>query len=1014
MRSLPLFLVLYFMSHNLHSNNCISRIYVSSAATSGQQDGSSWSDAYLHLQNALNYVKQCPFFVEVWVAGGTYRPIVDISGSTSIATPQNRTFHLDRDIRIYGGFAGHETAIHQRIKYLNPTILTGDQSEDDIYIEDEFSSNFPADNRSDNSYNIMRMNELSESTVLDGLVFRGGNAVHGSTFSKRVGAAIWNDGRGTSTAESIPNISNCIFAHCFSTAGGGAVYNYGVDCKATPSFSGCEFKFNFSQGSGGAVHNFAQNLSSRSSPSFKNCVFYKNFSNDEGGAVYSSGLDDGHAFPNFRGCTIVGNGSLSGGAIKVVKVPSISGNIQGLINTIFHNNTTLLDNQSFNDDGGLTYVIHSIYPEASPTNQNSNLAVDPLFVSSDNLRLSKLSPAIDAGEAAPPVIGGGRVLDLDQNARIMGKDVDIGAYEYLSCPSNNVIFVNDDQYNGSPTGTSPNFALNSLNAALTMACDCPDKPEIQVSEGNYIPHRLAHMAAPPIGLERTSLFYPKCPIVLKGGYSNNVLGGTTGNPTIINGDRLNNDLSSVNSTLVENVETLIHMDLSTSGSVIQDVQFANAYNEDLFLGSGVFVITTLDSSIFEIEIKNCEFEDNLNAFILNIVAGNLGHGKISIDSTVFTRNDSHWGVIYLDNFSSEMEFDLSNTTIQGNDATNSIVYIDSESDKLESYHITHLDFEENVSGEHGIFLRINGNDNKYVTIDQSDFDDNEASSGGAIYADLGPNTNFSILNTLFNLNRANVGGALYLTSSFENNAPTIKNSVFRSNHAESSVQGVGGAIYLEGRMTPKVYNSTFIDNSSSMGGGAIYSDQSFGSPLIWNSIFWNNTQIGSINSIESSGSTNVNLGFCLLQEPDCSQSHMTNVNCTTPMILGQDPMLESSGADRFTPLPGSPAIDKGSSATSEQLDYLAKHRIINNRIDVGAVEYQGAACVEHIVLDPADPTFGASFLNGAWEAGSSITVKPGLVSHDWTLFDAPEVILEGDYVMQNNSLLEIRNEGCNR
>ena len=105
-------------------------------AGAGSKDGSSWVNAYPgdSLQFAINQG-----LGEVRVASGTYFPKYDVNGSLSAGTPKNRVFTIARKAVIYGGFAGNETDLSQRIKsdidgngkienweYQNQTIFSGD------------------------------------------------------------------------------------------------------------------------------------------------------------------------------------------------------------------------------------------------------------------------------------------------------------------------------------------------------------------------------------------------------------------------------------------------------------------------------------------------------------------------------------------------------------------------------------------------------------------------------------------------------------------------------------------------------------------------------------------------------------------------------------------------------------------------------------------------------------------------------------------------------------------------
>ncbi|MEM6398592.1 MAG: fasciclin domain-containing protein [Bacteroidota bacterium] len=126
-------------------------IYVDVDAT-GNNDGSSWTDAYTSLQDALTNAADD---AEVWVAEGTYLP------------PADTSFIVSSAISIIGGFEGTETSSDQADLNSNPTVLSGDFNGDDD----------PVDlivNREDNR-RIMLIDSLEDGEVfISNFQFKGG------------------------------------------------------------------------------------------------------------------------------------------------------------------------------------------------------------------------------------------------------------------------------------------------------------------------------------------------------------------------------------------------------------------------------------------------------------------------------------------------------------------------------------------------------------------------------------------------------------------------------------------------------------------------------------------------------------------------------------------------------------------------------------------------------------------------------------------------------------------------
>lgn len=92
-------------------------IYVDDDAT-GNNDGTSWTDAYTDLSVALNV--NTVENAQIWIAEGFYTRF-----------SSNQSFVIDNNEDLYGGFSGNETDLNQRDIENNPTILSGDVNWDD-------------------------------------------------------------------------------------------------------------------------------------------------------------------------------------------------------------------------------------------------------------------------------------------------------------------------------------------------------------------------------------------------------------------------------------------------------------------------------------------------------------------------------------------------------------------------------------------------------------------------------------------------------------------------------------------------------------------------------------------------------------------------------------------------------------------------------------------------------------------------------------------------------------------
>ncbi|MEL6945768.1 MAG: N-acetylmuramoyl-L-alanine amidase, partial [Bacteroidota bacterium] len=147
-------------------------------------DGSSWESPTGNLISALETAK---YGDQIWIAAGNYLPTTSNDRSTY--------FEVKDGIGIYGGFNGTEISLNQRDWKNNRTVLSG---------------NIGTASIDDNSYTILYTNNVSESTIIDGLIFRGGtaNGTGQEGTLERCGGAWFNDGR---RGKSNPKIINCIF-----------------------------------------------------------------------------------------------------------------------------------------------------------------------------------------------------------------------------------------------------------------------------------------------------------------------------------------------------------------------------------------------------------------------------------------------------------------------------------------------------------------------------------------------------------------------------------------------------------------------------------------------------------------------------------------------------------------------------------------------------------------------------------------------------------------------------------
>jgi len=433
--------------------------------------GTSWADAYTHLQDALGLAATFSEVEEIRVAQGIYKPDQGVGVARRDRTA---TFQLLSGLAIKGGYAGFgEPDPDDRNIDLYETILSGDLNGDDVEVANP-PDLWDEPTRSENSYNVVTGgNWIDATAVLDGFTISGGNA-NGQTNPYRLGGGMHNSHSGN------PTVSNCTFTRN-SGVFGGAVFNYGnsefVDCTfninsadtrgggmfngyyCKPQLSNCNFRQNWAGCDGGGLYNDYE-----SDPCFINCTVTNNSAKNFGGGMYI-GSDSS---PIMANCLFSGNVAFNGGAISQsgrsrMKLTNCTlsdncatkygGGIYNccdwgssskptLTNCILWNNRdsdgTDESAQIHREDSGTMVVTFSCI-QGWTRILRGNIDVDPCFVKpgywdsngiwvDGDYHLLPDSPCINAGD--PNYIAEPNEMDLDGKPRVIGGRIDMGAFEY--------------------------------------------------------------------------------------------------------------------------------------------------------------------------------------------------------------------------------------------------------------------------------------------------------------------------------------------------------------------------------------------------------------------------------------------------------------------------------------------------------------------------------------------------------------------------------------------------------
>ncbi|WP_052344367.1 InlB B-repeat-containing protein [Bacillus ndiopicus] len=224
-------------------------VYVDADA-SGNNDGSSWANAFTDLQSALASTVGGE---EIWIAEGIYKPTAGVDRGIS--------FKMKDNVAIYGGFAGTEQIKDERNLEDHPTILSGDIG--------------VANDKTDNSYHVFHNALLNETAILDSVIIRDGvGELNGGGINARYGGGMFNE------TNSSPTLNNVQFEDNESLWGGGIA---NLDASS-PSLNNVRFKNNRASYDGaGMLNEDSGNLI------LQNVQFEDNRASNSGGGIANKG-----------------------------------------------------------------------------------------------------------------------------------------------------------------------------------------------------------------------------------------------------------------------------------------------------------------------------------------------------------------------------------------------------------------------------------------------------------------------------------------------------------------------------------------------------------------------------------------------------------------------------------------------------------------------------------------------------------------------------------------------------
>ncbi|MBC8471734.1 MAG: hypothetical protein H8D56_19915 [Planctomycetes bacterium] len=351
-------------------------IYVEDDAT-GFNDGTSWENAFVYLQDALMMASTGD---EIRVAQGIYKPDQFVL-SKRANLGRMETFQLINSVSLKGGYAGlGEPDPDVRDIELYETILTGDLNGDDAQLV-ELLDLLYEHTRGENSYHVVTGINIDDTTVLDGFNITAGNANDPESADPN------SNGAGLYNFQSSPTVINCIFTGNSARWSGAGMYNI----SSSPVVINCTFNKNSSGtssgGHGGGIYN-----NPGSNPILTNCKFSNNWAGQGGGihAMYSAPIAISCKFinnsanfgggmqfkdsiePMFFGCTFSGNSAHIGAAARFIQSSPI------LTNCLFTGN-------SADNNGGAIAFTNMSTPTLANCTFASNIAPQGCALSCDHV-----------------------------------------------------------------------------------------------------------------------------------------------------------------------------------------------------------------------------------------------------------------------------------------------------------------------------------------------------------------------------------------------------------------------------------------------------------------------------------------------------------------------------------------------------------------------------------------------------------------------------------------------------
>jgi hypothetical protein len=910
-------------------------IYVDANAA-GADNGSSWTDAFIDLQDGLDTAQEGD---QIWVAEGTYRP----SQRTQPVNPRTETFQLVNGVAVYGGFPAGGGNWDGRDPNAYETILSGDLDGNDVTVADVCDlPNEPT--RAENAYHVVTGSGTGTATILDGFTITGGNA--NGLLGNYIGAGMTCAVLAVQgfTSGGSPTVSNCTFTEgSASHDGGGLSYSGGsvTSCTFTGNFAGddggamhfcsgpvadCNITGNEAYDSGGGVYKCSGSLSDsvitgNSAGGWGGGIY----NSDEGGyssitgcaisensATYGGGVYNDACSPTFTNCTLTANDAAEGGGLlNYANVAAIT------TKCTFYGNTAGTGGAIFNEDTEALLFTNCTF--------SGNLAESSggaIYNLASSLALTNCALSGNAAD------DGGAMFNLSSTATVTnctfsGNDAGADGGGVYSDP-NTVPVIDDSVFWGNTdTGDGTEAAQISGPASINYSC-VEGWTGLLGGTGN-------------IGDDPNFVRDPNDGGDGWDGGNNDDYGDlrlTAGSSCI---DAADNNSVPPDTADVDGDGNTVE---PTSRDLIGHLRFIDDPNT-VDTGSGTSPIVDMGAYEFILEIY---VDDDAVADIgpgdPDISDpnedGSSGHPFDSIQEAIDVSVDGDTIVVlpgtYIGTGNRDIDFGAKAITLRSTypdrPAVVEATLIDCEASSEDPHRGFYFHSGEDGNSVLRGFTITNGYyqrgggiycDHSSPAIVTCTLIDNAAVDGGGM---LNFNSSVTLAGCTFVGNSASAGAGLF--NQGQASAPALTSCIFSANMAENS----GGGMFNY-KCSTLVDNCTFSVNTAGNNGGAMYNYQS--NPVVTNCILWANADGGAAGQAAQfggSGSMPV-INYCCVQGWTGSLGGAGN--------MGTDPLLTPDDHLR----PGSACINGGdpNGDYTGQSDIDGEDRVSDGRVDVGADEF---------------------------------------------------------------------------